>query len=301
MHGKRESLSTRTKLILWVHAMRPKTLIAGISPVAIGTSFGFFYGSFHFFTLLMTLLTGLFLQIGTNLANDYFDFIRGADTEERIGPTRITGSGLVAKSEVLLMTLLFFGLSLISAIPLMLKGGVIVAFLMALAVLLGIAYTAGPYPLAYLGIADFIIVFFMGSVATGMTTMLQTGEYKLLPFIAGFAPGLISAAILTANNLRDQLTDKQAKKMTLVVRFGDIFGRVEYTLALIGATVIPLLLLFWEQSLRFLMPSLLFIPSMPLIKGIFQVGEPREYVDFLPKTALYLFIYTIVFCYSLII
>lgn len=261
-------------------ASRPKTWIASISPVLIGTCMA---DTINPLIFALTLLFSLLIQIGTNFANDYFDFIKGADTSARVGPLRATQQGWIAASTMLRATWIVFGLSILIAIPLMLRAGVPNLIwsipLAGLCVAFGIMYTAGPKPLGYLGLGELLVLIFFGPVAGCGAYYLQTATLTLPVFLASLAPGLLSCAILIANNLRDEETDRAANKRTLVVRFGRTFGLVEYAVALL----IPgLILLYFTQG---------FLPIF-----FFFVAYRTFQSKSLPQTAQLLIIYTLIFC-----
>jgi 1,4-dihydroxy-2-naphthoate octaprenyltransferase len=289
------------RLSLWIEASRPKTLIASISPVIIGSAIAFSFKSFHLAILLNCILTALFLQIGTNLANDYFDSKKGSDTEARIGPRRVMQRGLVRETEMKRAIFITFLLATSSCLYLISHGGALISYLFVLAVLLGIGYTAGPFALAYIGLGDFFVFFFFGCIATFMTTYLHTGEFLTEAFAAGIAPGAISSAILTINNLRDRLDDEKANKKTLVVRFGEAFGKWEYTFFLALAFSMPLFMkiFFGFNSLILLTSSLSFF-ALLLIKDVWQAKTAFDYLPLLPKTSLLLTLYTILFSLGLL-
>ncbi|MBM3193930.1 MAG: 1,4-dihydroxy-2-naphthoate octaprenyltransferase [Chlamydiae bacterium] len=289
------------KLSLWLEASRPKTLIASISPVLIGSAISLSFKSFSFLILLNSLLTAIFLQIGTNLANDYFDSKKGSDRETRIGPRRIMQKGLVREDAMKRAIFISFLIAASSCIFLISKGGPLISYLLVLAVLLGIGYTAGPFALAYIGLGDVVVFFFFGCVATLMTAYLQTGKFLIEAFIGGIAPGALSTAILTANNLRDRIEDEKANKKTLIVRFGDKFGKWEYTFFVILAFFIPF---FMKNVFHFNSLILLtFFPSLYallLIRDVWQAKTFQDYLPLLPKTSLLLTLYTILFCLGLL-
>lgn len=271
-------------LSLWILAARPKTLIATLSPVTLGTVLAVQDHFFHPLILLFTLLSALGVQILTNLANDYFDFMKGADTEERKGPVRVTQSGLVKPEAMKRAVFLTFCFTAMVSTYLILEGGLGVALIAALSLILALAYTAGPCPLAYLGLGDLFVLLFFGPIATGGTYYLQTHALSLTSILAGIGPGLLSTAILTVNNLRDIEEDRKAEKHTLIARFGEKFGRWEYLLALLLAALLPCL---WGKYL----PALTLLPALPLIRAIFQ-KEGSALNPILGKTALLLGVYT---------
>ncbi|HEX2579914.1 MAG TPA: 1,4-dihydroxy-2-naphthoate octaprenyltransferase [Rhabdochlamydiaceae bacterium] len=277
---------------IWLEASRPKTLIASISPALIGTALAWNSGSFSLLTFLLTLLTGVAIQIGTNFANDYFDFIKGADTSERKGPRRVTQAGLVALPVMRKAIIVAFALAALSSAYLAATGGPYITLLTILYIGLSLAYTAGPMPLAYLGLGDFFVLFFYGPTATLITYYLQTHEIALHVGILGLCPGLISTAILTANNLRDVNEDRKCSKKTLVVRFGEAFGKVEYIVCLVAACVIPCLYgHYW-------MPILL-VPAVVPIKAMWTIQDKHLLNVPFAQTGKFLIVYTLLLTFSI--
>lgn len=275
-------------------ASRPKTWIASLSPVFIGTVMAV---EINLSTFILTMLFSLFIQIGTNYANDYFDFINGADTQLRNGPKRATQQGWVSPRSMWIAALSIFGCALLAAIPLMMIAGLWSLFLAISCVAFGILYTGGPKPLGYLGLGEVLVFIFFGPVATCGTYFLQTGVVNTPIFIASLAPGLLSCSILIANNLRDEKSDRVAGKQTLIVRFGRTFGVWEYTLSILLAATIPLILVFGFQAPRILIASsFVFIVAIPPIQKVFSFRDPLELIGVLQVSAFILILYTAVFC-----
>lgn len=287
-------------ITLWIEASRPKTLIASIAPVLIGTAMTSFAGFFQFHIFLLTILTGLFIQIGTNFANDYFDFKKGIDSPEKIGPRKLIVENLVSVESMGIATIFAFGSSILSAIPLILERGPIVGWLLFFAILFGILYSAGPYSLSHLGLGDIFVVIFFGCIATGMTFYLQTGTFLWDGFIAGLAPGLLSCSILCIDNLRDQDSDRIANKRSLPVRFGQLFGKMEYLFAMTLPFCIPPLLVYsFNYSPKILVALAAAVPALFLVTQVFRTKSHAEYACLLKKTALTLALYTLLFCLGL--
>ncbi|HEX4839997.1 MAG TPA: 1,4-dihydroxy-2-naphthoate octaprenyltransferase [Rhabdochlamydiaceae bacterium] len=278
---------------IWVEASRPKTLIASVSPALIGTVLAWNAGSFSLLTFLLTLMTGVAIQVGTNFANDYFDFLKGADTSERKGPRRVTQAGLVALPMMRKAIIVAFTFAVISSAYLAAINGPYVSFLAILYIGLSLGYTAGPVPLAYLGLGDFFVLFFYGPVATLITYYLQTHEIPLHVGILGLCPGLISMAILTANNLRDVNEDRKCHKKTVVVRFGETFGKVEYTVCIVAACCIPCL------YGHYLMPILL-IPAFVPMKAVWTIQDKRLLNVPFAQTGKLLILYTLILTISMV-
>jgi 1,4-dihydroxy-2-naphthoate octaprenyltransferase len=281
---------------VWVQAARPQTLIAGLSPVAVGTILAIAQGRFRPWVLLCTLVTALGIQIGTNFANDYYDFVKGADTHARKGPQRVTQAGLVEPSTIRRAVALVFLATALTGSCLVWLGGPLFAALLALSIALGVLYTGGPYPLAYLGLGDLFVLLFFGPIAVWGTYTLQTGVYSWTPVIAGCGVGLVSTAILAVNNLRDQEEDRQARKRTLPVRFGDRFGRIQYAACLTAAFLLPLLLLAHYPYAW--LASLTALPAFPVARAILTTA-PAGYALLFPKTPQLLLIYTLLLCIGL--
>lgn len=277
------------KTKIWILASRPKTLLASITPVIVGSAFAFQRTSFSLWVFSCTILFAVLIQIGTNLSNDYFDALKGADTKGRKGPVRVTQAGLISPKEVRAAFFATFLAALLIAIPLALKGGAWVWFLMFASIALGYLYTGGPYPLAYLGLGDIFVLVFFGPVATLGTYYLQTLELNFHVFSLGVGMGLLSTAILTVNNLRDIDEDMKANKKTLAVRFGKTFSRLEYIFCVLLAFAICLSYLPWLYWI-------LIVPMAPLLirlfKGIFTTYG-YQLNDLLSRTAALLVLYTI--------
>jgi 1,4-dihydroxy-2-naphthoate octaprenyltransferase len=218
-----------TGLRVWLLAARPATLPAAIVPVLVGSAAGL-HGlhQFHERVLLPTLLAALLIQIGTNFANDVFDFRRGADTAERLGPLRVTQGGLVTPRQVLIATYVTFGLALLIGVYLVSIGGWPILVIGILCLLAGLTYTGGPWPFGYHGLGDVVCFVFFGVLAVLGSAYLQRLEITPLDVWASIPVGCLVTAILIVNNLRDIDTDRQVGKMTLAVRLGRRGTRIEY-------------------------------------------------------------------------
>ncbi len=225
----------------WLLAARPKTLLAAVAPVVVGTAIAAADGGFYFPAALTAFAVALLLQIGANLANDVFDFRRGADVN-RLGPVRVTQSGLIPPERVLLATGLVLGAAMLVGGYLVWRGGWPILFLGLLAILSALAYTGGPAPLGYHGLGDLFVFLFFGAVAVAGTAYVQTQELTRLAVAASVPVGCLATAILVVNNLRDVETDRVAGKRTLAVRLGAPATRLEYALLLAAAYLTPPLL-----------------------------------------------------------
>ncbi len=225
----------------WLLAARPKTLPAAVAPVIVGTAIAAADGGFFLPAALAAFAVALLLQIGANLANDVFDFRRGADIN-RLGPVRVTQSGLIPPQRVLLATGLVLGAAMLVGVYLVWRGGWPILLLGLLAILSALAYTGGPAPLGYHGLGDLFVFLFFGAVAVAGTAYVQTQELTRLAVAASVPVGCLATAILVVNNLRDVETDRVAGKRTLAVRLGAPATRLEYALLLAAAYLTPPLL-----------------------------------------------------------
>ena len=248
----------------WLLAARPKTLTAAVVPVVVGTGLALGEGMAALWPALAALSGAVLIQIGTNLTNDYYDFRKGADTHERVGPTRVTQSGLIAPGTVLAAGAACFAAAVVVGLYLVSRGGWPFVVIGLASVLAGWAYTGGPYPLGYLGLGDLFVMVFFGLVAVPGTFYAQA--LRLVPGVwpAAVGVGATGTMILVVNNLRDAETDARAGKRTLVVRLGRGFGRAEYVALLAVALAMPVLMvaLGWARW-----PALAALAAAPLARG----------------------------------
>ncbi|CAB4877498.1 MAG: 1,4-dihydroxy-2-naphthoate polyprenyltransferase [Actinobacteria bacterium] len=230
-------------LRIWLLAARPRTLPAAVAPVLVGTALAGQKDKFSILAFLATLTGALLIQIGTNLANDYSDARRGADTDDRLGPVRVTAGGLVPPKQVLAATYLTFGLAVAVGIYLVSISGWPLLIVGILSILAGVLYTGGPRPYGYVGLGEVFVFLFFGLVAVAGTYYVQAVSLSW-PAIALAVPvGLLAAAILVVNNIRDIDTDRRASKKTLAVRLGR--ARTRKLFAAMVYSCFPLALVPW--------------------------------------------------------
>ncbi len=229
-------------LAVWWASARPKTLGAAAAPVLMGTAVAHVHGGAHLPAALAALVCALLIQVGTNLANDYFDARRGADTPERLGPRRGLQHGSLSAAQVRRGFIICFSLAVLLGAYLLARGGWPILIIGLSSVALGVLYTGGPAPLAYLGLGDLFAFLWFGPVAVAGTTYVQAFQWPLEAWLGGVGAGCFSIALLSVNNFRDLEQDRQAGKHTLAVRFGEGFVRWEFRLALLAALLVPLLL-----------------------------------------------------------
>lgn len=286
-----------SRFSIWLQAARPKTLPAAISPVLLGTAFAIADGVFHAFACACALLGAVLIQVGTNFANDYQDFARGADTKARKGPMRVTQAGLVAVEDMRRATAVAFGLAFAAGIYLIVRGGWPILVVGLVSIASGVAYTAGRYALAYTGLADLFVLVFFGPVAVGGTYFVQALSLPTLVVVAGLGPGLLATAILVANNVRDIDEDRAVGKRTMVVRFGRGSGVGIYTACILGAAVVPLLAVLWVsgRSWSLLASAVVLGVGIPLAATLRSTDDPSILNPLLGNTAKLLLIYCVVF------
>jgi 1,4-dihydroxy-2-naphthoate octaprenyltransferase len=226
---------------IWVMAARLRTLPAAIAPVLVGTSLARTEGTFRAGAFIAALLGAIFIQVGTNLSNDYSDARRGADTEDRLGPVRVTAGGLVPPRQVLIATYVTFGLAVVCGAYLVYVAGPALLAIGAASILAGVLYTGGPRPYGYEGLGEVFVFLFFGIVAVTGSYFVQVEKLEWEAFALAVPVGLLAAAILVVNNVRDIDTDRRAGKRTLAVRLGRPGARTLYSLMLLVAyvTLIP--------------------------------------------------------------
>ena len=231
---------------VWIEATRPKTLPAAVAPVLVGTALAAHGGSADYAAAGLCLLFALLIQIGTNFANDYYDFIQGADSASRVGPRRAVAAGLVRPEVMKRAMVAVFALAFAVGLGLIAWGGPGLIVIGVASIACGVAYTGGPFPLGYNGLGDLFVFVFFGLVAVGATFFVQTGEVTVNAILASIPIGLLAANILVVNNYRDVETDRAAGKRTLVVRFGRGAARAQFDASLVVALAMPFV--FWARG-----------------------------------------------------
>ena len=248
-------------------AARPRTLPAAVAPVLVGTSLAIHYGTFHPLAFIAALLGATAIQIGTNLSNDYSDARRGADTDERIGPVRVTAGGLVPPRQVLIATYLTFGAAVLCGVYLIAVAGWALLAVGAASILAGVLYTGGPRPYGYEGLGEVFVFLFFGIVAVTGSYFVQRRALPWQAFVLAVPVGLLIAGILIVNNVRDIDTDRRAGKRTLAVRLG-----CERTRVLFAAIVATAFLASWVPWFAGALSPWLFVTAAaaPLAIGVVQ-------------------------------
>ncbi len=250
-------------------AARPATLSAAFVPVAVGSACAYAVGGFAPLPALAALLGAAFLQIGTNFANDVFDFEKGADTEERLGPTRAAQAGLLTPAQLRAAMAVAFGLATLAGVYLTWVAGPAILAIGIASILSGIAYTGGPYPLGYNGLGDLFVLIFFGFVAVCGTAFVQMGSVPPIAVLASVPVGALATAILVVNNLRDAEGDAKVGKRTLAVRFGATAAQAEYALLVVAAYAVPVVMVVMGISGAFALLTVVSAPlAVPLLRSV---------------------------------
>ena len=253
-------------------------------------------GYFHPGLFAAITFAVLMIQVGTNYANDYYDFIKGADTEKRMGPVRATQAGLVSATAMRRAFLVVFTLAAAAGLYLVWKGGIAIILIGLASIICGILYTAGPWAIGYMGLGDLFVLLFFGPVAVGGTYYLQTDQINFTVILAGLAPGLISTALLTINNIRDYQTDKIAGKKTLVVRLGIPFGIVEYYACVVIACMTPVFLSLYTQSHPYCNLALITLAfAWSPMTALYRKPDPLALNHLLAQTGKLVLVYSLLF------
>ena len=274
------------QLKIWLEAARPKTLPAAVVPVMTATALAVAHYAADFTRAAICLAFALLVQIGTNFANDYYDFVQGADTAARVGPRRAVAAGLVSPQRMLAATWLVLGVAFAVGLLLVHEVGWALLPIGVISIVCAIAYTGGPFPLGYNGLGDIFVFVFFGLVAVGTTFYVQTGGVTPDVVACAAAIGLLAANILVANNYRDVETDALAGKKTLVVRFGRKFALWQYAFSNLGALLCPVALwLAGGYHWPVLLPLLLTPLAMSLTHRLGASREAPERIVLLGATA----------------
>ena len=287
---------------IWLLAIRPATLPAAVSGVAVGLGASLAVGApFRLDTALGCLAVALLLQIVANLANDLSDFRKGADTPDRTGPIRVAAAGLVSERQLEVAIVLTVGVAGIVGLWLTVIGGPALLVVGALAIVAAVAYTGGPWPYGYRALGEVFVFIFFGFVAVVGTAYLQGGRLEPLFVVAAIPVGALTTAILVVNNLRDIPTDTAAGKRTLAVVLGARATTVEYTGLLLAAFIVPVVLAVTGHGLAVLLPLLTLPIASALLRAVRTFAEPRQLNPVLKATARLALLQSLLFAIGLAI
>jgi 1,4-dihydroxy-2-naphthoate octaprenyltransferase len=272
---------------IWLMAARPRTLPAAIAPVLVGTALAMTVVDLRVGGFVAALLGAILIQVGTNLSNDYSDARRGADTEDRLGPVRVTAGGLVPPKRVLVATYVTFALAVLCGVYLVYLAGPILLAIGAASILAGVLYTGGPRPYGYEGLGEVFVFLFFGLVAVTGSYFVQTEEVSWEAFALAVPVGLLAAAILVVNNVRDLETDRRAGKRTLAVRLGRPRTRTVFGLMVYGAFLTaPVPWIAGSLSPWLLLPLVLLPAAVELVRMVRTHTDGPTLNDALARTGL---------------
>jgi 1,4-dihydroxy-2-naphthoate polyprenyltransferase len=261
-----------TGVRIWLMAARPRTLPAAVAPVLVGTALAGYLHVFHPLRFVAALLGAIFIQVGTNLSNDYSDARRGADAEDRLGPVRVTAGGLVPPKQVLVATYVSFGLAVLAGVYLIVVAGWLLLVVGVASILAGVAYTGGPRPYGYEGLGEVFVFLFFGIVAVAGSFFVEVKHLDWEAFALAVPVGLLAAAILVVNNIRDIDSDRRAGKRTLAVRMGRERTRTWFGVIVYLAFVLaPVTWIFGPVKPWVLLPWL----TLPLAAKVVRVVRNR--------------------------
>ncbi len=295
------STQTISKFDAWVLASRPRTLAAAIVPVIVGSSIAIRDGLFQPLAAFIALLCSILIQVGTNYVNDLFDFLHGTDKEDRTGPQRAVASGIISVTEMKIGIYISFGLSFVLGMYLVSIGGWFILFLGVISILAGVAYTAGPFPLAYNGLGDIAVFIFFGFVGTVGTYYVQTLTITSMAFWSSVPVGALITNILVVNNYRDREEDRSNGKNTLAVIFGEKFTRLQYlTFMIVSYAILFVVYFTYKKSLWIFLPLLSLPISIKLIRMIYSL-RGKELNKTLELTAKLSAIYGLLFAAGILL
>ncbi len=262
--------NTLSKFDAWILASRPKTLPAAIVPVIVGTSLAVYHNKLNLTAAIIALLCSVLIQIGTNFANDLYDFVAGTDKKERLGPQRAVASGIISINEMKAGIVISFGLSFILGMYLVYIAGWPILLIGVVSIIAGFAYTAGPLPLAYNGLGDIAVFIFFGFIGTVGTYYVQALEIHPLVFWSSIPVGALITNILVVNNYRDREEDRSNNKNTLAVILGERFTRIQYVIFMILSYAVLFIVYFTYKNSLFVFLPLLCLPiSFKLVNMIY--------------------------------
>jgi 1,4-dihydroxy-2-naphthoate octaprenyltransferase len=289
-------------LRLWLVAARPRTLPAAVAPVLVGTSLAGSEGVFRPLAFAAALIGSVFIQIGTNLSNDYSDARRGADTEDRLGPVRVTAGGLMPPRTVLYGTYVAFGIAVAAGLYLAAVAGWELLAVGAASILAGVLYTGGPRPYGYEGLGELFVFLFFGVVAVVGSYFVQTEDLRWEAFALSGPVGLLAAAILVVNNVRDVETDRRAGKRTLAVKLGRERARRLYAAMLLVAFLAPPVVLLAGGLSGWILLSLAALPlAPPLVRTVVTRTDGPALNSALAGTGRLLAVYSLLLSIGLLL
>ncbi|MCH6574649.1 MAG: 1,4-dihydroxy-2-naphthoate polyprenyltransferase [Bacteroidetes bacterium] len=290
-----------SKIESWLLASRPRTLLAAVVPVMVGSALAISQNKFTLILSLIALLCSILIQVGTNFTNDLYDYLKGTDKEDRIGPRRVLVSGLISTSEMKMGIVTVFGLAFLLGLYLVYAAGIVILIIGIISILAGLAYTAGPYPLAYNGLGDVFVFAFFGIVGTTGTYYLHLHEFSLLSFLIAVPVGALITNILVVNNYRDIEEDREADKYTLAVKLGKKFTRFQFVNSIAISYLILFIIYFKYDFTYWIFLPLISLPIAVILVKTLQTLEGEGLNKTLELSAKYAALFGLLFSLGLIL
>ena len=290
-----------SKIESWLLASRPRTLLAAIVPVMVGSALAISQNQFTPLLSIIALLCSILIQVGTNFTNDLYDYLKGTDKKDRVGPKRVLVSGLISVSEMKFGIITVFSLAFLLGLYLVYSAGIVILIIGVISIIAGLAYTAGPYPLAYNGLGDVFVFVFFGIVGTAGTYYLHLHEFSLLSVLAAIPVGALITNILVVNNYRDIDEDREANKYTLAVKLGKKFSRFQFVNSIVISYLIIFIIYFKYDYSYFIFVPIVSLPiGMKLIKML-QTLEGEQLNKTLELSAKFAALFGLLFSLGLIL
>lgn len=286
-------LPTSPSFRAWIAAIRPKTLPAGILPVMVGSAAAYQDNGFAVIPALIALVCAILIQILTNFINEIYDFRKGADTAERLGPLRTVANGIISESMMMKASILVATVTFALGLWLVWIAGWAILLIGLLSLLMAWAYTGGPYPLAYKGLGEIFVILFFGIAAVMGTYYAQTGYWSYDTLFLALPLGLLSSNLLSINNIRDRETDSKAQKRTIATRIGRKNAELVLEMQTLLSYVFPIILYFRGYSYAILLPLLTLPIAVIMLKSV-KSRDGRELNISLQDSAKLLVIFGLV-------
>lgn len=289
------------KITVWLLACRPKTLPAAAAPVILASAAACYEGVFQAWIALITLASAILMQIGANFANDVFDYHRGADTVDRLGPVRVTQAQLLTPREMYAGMIIVFGGASVLGLYLITQSGWPILVIGVLAILAALAYSGGPLPYGYIGLGELFVFLFFGPAAVWGTYYAQAGRLSELAIWGSIPMGLLVTAILVVNNLRDVQTDRKAGKMTLAARFGEQFTRWEFVFLILCSFLVPIIMVLFRNYSPWILTSMFAAIKLPKLLDLIWNYQGRALNKALADTGQLVLVFAMLFAIGLIL
>jgi 1,4-dihydroxy-2-naphthoate octaprenyltransferase len=290
-----------SKFESWILASRPRTLLAAVVPVIVGSALAISQNKFTLILSLIAMFCSILIQVGTNFTNDLYDYLKGSDKEDRVGPQRVLVSGFISPTEMRIGIIIAFSFSFLFGLYLVSSAGIVILIIGVISILAGLAYTAGPFPLAYNGLGDVFVFTFFGIVGTTGTYYLHLHEFSLLSFLTAVPVGALITNILVVNNYRDIEEDREADKYTLAVKLGKKFTRFQFFNSITISYLILFIIYFKYDFTYWIFLPLISLPFAAKLISMLRKLEGKELNKTLELSAKYAALFGLLFSLGLIL